>query len=127
MMADRLWINFVASVWILILYCLLQVFLLFGESDAIRAAYGPFSAKVLLWPLAVLVIEGLLWFQVFRYRRDGARITAAMMGLMLMLQPVLVNLLAADLYDRPVDWVRWSVLLYVGLSHLAFAVFGRRA
>ena len=126
-MSRGIWLNFVASVWILILYCLLHVFLLLGESDAIRAAYGPFSAKVLLWPIAVLVIEGLLWFQVFRYRRDGARIMAAMMGLMLMLQPVLVNLLTADLYNRPVDWYRWSMLLYVGLSHLAFAVFGRRA
>jgi hypothetical protein len=125
-MADRLWINFVASVWILILYCLLQVFLLFGESDAIRATYGPFSAKVLLWPIAVLVIEGMLWFRVFRYRRDGARAMAAAMGLMLILQPVLVNLLVADLYDRSVDWFRWSVMLYAGLSHLAFAVFGRR-
>ena len=126
-MTRWVWINFVASVWILIVYCLLHALLLFGESDAIRAAYGPFSAKVLLWPIAVIVIEGLLWFQVFRYRRDGARIMAGMMGLMLILQPVLVNVLVADLYDRPVDWFRWSVMLYVGLSHLGFAVFGRRS
>ena len=126
-MSRGIWLNFVASVWILILYCMLRVFVMFGQADELQAAYGPFSARVLLWPIAVLVIEGLLWFQVFRCRRDGARIMAAFMGIMLMLQPVLVTLLVTDLYDRPVDWLRWFVMLYVGLSHLAFAVLGRRS
>lgn len=119
--------NFIVSVWFLIGYCVVFAGLLMGRTEWLQAMYGPFSARVMLWPLAIATIELVLWFVVFRDRRHGDRLMAGFVGLMLLLQPILVNLLVADLYDRPVNWFRWWFFVYVAVSHLAYAFTTRRS
>lgn len=133
MKSEYIWINFVASVWLLIAYAAISFFANVHNASALDDAYGPFSVKVALWPAVVGGLELVFWFRPFRYRESGARVMAGFMGIMLLLQPVFVTLIVADLYGgsigwlgyRTVYWPAWWLCLYVALSHMAFAFFGR--
>jgi len=122
---EYLWTNFVASVWLLILYCGFLFLANMANATLLNQQFDPFAARVALWPIGVGSIELLCWLYVFRYRQDGSRIMAGTMGVLLMLSALLVPLLVSDLYDNA-DMHRgeWLFFLYVSISHLAYAFFG---
>lgn len=124
-MRQILWRNFVISVWVLIGFCAVNTVQILGQAEAVHAAYGPFGARVILWPIALGAIELMLWFRPFRHGQSGARLMAGFMGLVLLLRPILVALIVSDLYDRDVNWLSWWIYMYVAVSHLGFAVGGK--
>jgi len=120
-----IWRNFVVSVWLLIFYMVFRLGHHLLQYEDLQDVYGPFLGRVIGWPAAIGAMETMLWFKPFRDRQNGARIMAGFMGIALLLQSTLVTLLIADMYDFPVNWWNWGILLYVALSHIAFALFGR--
>jgi hypothetical protein len=122
---DVLWANFVISVWVLVAWCAYRTIKYSSAVERLQEAYGPFSMRVLLWPIAIGTMELLFWFFIFRERGNGTRLFAAFMGLVLLLRGIVVSLLTASLYDIALDPIRTFVYGYVAASHLAFAVFGR--
>jgi hypothetical protein len=125
-MRQILWKNFVTSVWVLIGFCAVNTVQILGQAEAVHAAYGPFGARVMLWPIAIGAIELMLWFRPFRHRQPGARLMAGFMALVLLMRPVFVALIVSDLYEREVNWLAWWIYMYVAVSHLGFAFAGRR-
>ena len=78
-----------------------------------------------MWPLGIGAIELIFWYRPFRSRETGARLIAGLIGAGLLVQPVLLSPILADVLQAPVSWPVWCFFVYVALSHLAYALFGR--
>ena len=120
---DLIWRNFAASVWVLIAVCAYEAAMNLLRASDIDAQYGPFAARVALWPFAVGGMELMLWYRPFRHREAGCRIMAGFVGIVLILFALLVPLIVGDLYDKAIRWPEWVLFLYAALSHLHFALF----
>ncbi len=117
-------VNFLVSVWLLILFCAYDIGVNLLRAGQIGQAYGPFAWRVILWPAAVGSIELMLWFRPFRFHEHGSRVMAGFMAIMLALFALFVPMVAADLYDREFRSPDVLIILYVVLSHLAYSLFG---
>ena len=125
MKRDYLWLNFVVSVWLLILYSAVFFVVHLSSAPELNQQFGPFAARVALWPLAVGAVELLLWFRPYRYREAGCRIMSGFMGIVLILFALLVPLLVSDMYQGiSFSSTKFVFYLYISVSHLVFATFG---
>ena len=123
-----IWRNFVVSVWVLITWCAWQTGVHWFGMDQLREAYSPFTMRFALWPLAIGLMELMLWFAVFRHGQRGTRVMAAFMGAALLIQAILIPLINAGLYDHvSANPLRLALYSYVSVSHLAIAVQPRSA
>ncbi|HET9370044.1 MAG TPA: hypothetical protein VFO19_07340 [Vicinamibacterales bacterium] len=107
--------------WLLIGFCGWEFFRRLAASNPT----GVFATRVLLWPLAIAIVELMLWFAAFR-SGDGDRVPAAFVAMVLLLQGVLVPLLVASIYDVDVNATRPAFFGYVAISHLLYALRRQR-
>ena len=127
-MEDRktVWLLFVTSVWMLIALSAYRMIIHIERAGDILAGYpGGYAVRVLIAPFFLLGFELFLWFWTFQRARPPARIFAGIVGAYILLMIVLVNALAAEVYDRAVPVAMLGLHTLVGIGHLAFAFFGR--
>ena len=125
MKRDHIWLNFVISVWLLILYCGFLFILNMANAQEIYEKYRPFASRAVLWPLSIGIVELILWFRPHRYRESGSRIMAGFMGTVLILFTLLVPLLVSSINEE-INPSLFNLIffLYISGSHIAFAIFG---
>lgn len=117
---------FVTSVWIFIGLCGYKTVLHVLYAEQIIGGYpAGYNFKVLLGPFTLLGLELFLWFKMFRFPTHPARMFAGVMGLYILLMLVFVNILIKDLYVRDINNIELLMYGYVGLGHIAYALFGK--
>lgn len=116
--------NFSIAVWTLVgwgAYAGIRAGL---EYRAIHERFGPFAHRWTVWPLAMAGVALVLWIYAFRDREAGSRVGAAILAGFTGVS-LFVDVLTADLYAMPVDWLARGVFGYISCSCLAYALFGR--
>ena len=125
-MKRYLWPNFVTSVWVFIGYCAFLFAMNATNVAGLDEQFGPFSARVALGPLAIAIIEGILWYRPFRFRESGWRVMAIFMAIVLFLYGLVVPLIVADLYEgSQLNQAGVIIFTYAAASHLLAALSGQ--
>jgi len=117
-----IWRNFALAVWISILWAAWRLAWLVQHASAVTRFYGPFSPRVVFFPIVVGGGQLFLWFRIYRDRDARARWLAGMVAGFFVLQLLIMGLQATvQLRPNPVDAVLFG---YFALSHALFAVKG---
>jgi hypothetical protein len=122
-----IWRNFVIAVWISILWSAYHLGWLVTHQRAVNSFYGPFTMRVVFFPIVVGGAQLLLWLRVYRDRDVRARFAAGIAAGFFMLQ-VVIQALQASVQIR-VSGFDMALFAYLAISHalFAYAPYGRAA
>jgi len=113
---DWVTLNFVVSVWAIIVASAFALVLVSGEIATWPNDLSPYEGRFVASFLGLLGVESLLWFFIYRDAGKEARWAAGLMGAYLG-----IAALIALLYN---PWAP-PILGYASISHLLFAAKGR--
>lgn len=116
--------NFTIAVWISIIWALQQFAWIAMHAQKVDTLYGPFTPKVVFFPIVVGGAQLLLWFFVYRDRDIRARVAAGAVAAFFVLQVIIMGLQAS--VDIRISGVDLAFFCYFAVSHALFA-FTRRA
>jgi cell division protein FtsW (lipid II flippase) len=136
------WLNLNLCVCITVLYFGYIFVIRVMNIDGVESRYGPFAGRALTSPLVVISLVSLLWYFLYRERKNGSRLfafltsaAAGIVGLVMFVNADLgtreldtfvglVMFVNADLGTRELDTFKLLILLYIIISHLLLAIFG---
>jgi hypothetical protein len=121
--------NFVACVWLMILWCLVVAVL---DIKHLPRQHGMWELSVtgatwraencLLWA----GLQLLFWFVAYRHAGARGKICALFTGITLSLPMIAAFFTWSDpRVANMIDWPYFFLLLYLALSHLSYAIFSR--
>lgn len=123
--ARPLWLFFLSSIWLLLIYSGYQaVDYLVRAGDIMESTLPGYGARVVIAPLLLFGGEFVLWLKLFRHERPGARIMAGLVGILLLLL-IFVMAVSADLWQKNYPGHLYWIFSYVAAGHLVYAMFGR--
>lgn len=112
------------SAWFLIVENGLRLLDHMAQAATVRETVGEFSTRSLVGPFVIVWLEAVFWLALFRKRRPGARIAAAMAGGYILVSPVLGALIAWRDYGFQMLWPLWWAYFAAATAHLVYAFAG---
>lgn len=119
--------NLALSAWLFVAENATQFAYYLRSFEILAATHPARIAAVWRAPFILAAVEVLLWVVVFSPRRPGARFVAALVGVLVMAHPVGTTLIIGHVNKEPVNTVLVVLYVYIGVSHLAWALLGQEA